>query len=143
MVRIKLIKKDERKNLRRFLTKHAGRDYTSLFLRIGLAFSFIYAAVSILLHPLFWVGFIPSFAEIFFPAEKIIYAHAVLDAVLGIWLLTNKKIFYASVLSAANVFLITAFNFGAMDIVFRDVTIFFSAVALAVLTKNQKTPKTK
>ena len=125
MVKIKLIRKDE-------------RDYTSLFLRIGLAFSFIYVAVSILLHPLFWVGFIPSFADIIFPATTLIYAHAILDAVLGIWLLTNKKIFYASVLSAANVFLITIFNFGAMDIVFRDVTIFFSAVALAILTKNSK-----
>ena len=125
MVKIKLIKRDE-------------RDYASLFLRFGLAFSFIYVAVSILLNPLYWTGFIPSFVEIFLPATTLIYSHAVLDAVLGIWLLTNKKIFYASILSAANVFLIIAFNFGAMNIVFRDVTIFFSAVALAVLTKNSK-----
>lgn len=125
MVKIKLAIKGE-------------KDYASLFLRLGLAFSFLYVAVSIFLNPVSWIGFVPKFAEIFLPVGKLIYAHAVLDAFLGIWLLTNRKIFYAAVLSAANLFLITALNLGAMEIVFRDVTIFFSAVALAVLTKNSR-----
>jgi len=118
--------------------KLIGGDYASFFLRLGLAFSFLYVAISIFLNPTNWVGFIPGFMEILLPAGKLIYAHAVLDAFLGIWLLTNKKIFYASVLSAVNLFFITILNLGAMEIVFRDVTIFFSAVALAFLTKNEK-----
>lgn len=120
------------------LVKMDGEDYASLFLRLGLAFSFLYVAVSIFLNPVSWIGFVPKFAEIFLPVGKLIYVHAIFDAFLGIWLLTNKKIFHAAVLSAANLFLITMLNLGAMEIVFRDVTILFSAVALAVLTKGSK-----
>lgn len=116
--------------------KMDGEDYASLFLRLGLAFSFLYVAISIFINPVSWIGFVPKFAEIFLPVGKLIYVHAIFDAFLGIWLLTNKKIFYASILSAANLFFITVFNLGAMEIVFRDVTIFFAAIALAILTKN-------
>ena len=123
MVKIKLIKKDE-------------RDYAILFLRIRITFSFFYVAVSIFLNPSSWMGFVPRFAEIILPASKLVYGHAILDGFLGIWLLTNRKIFYASVLSAANLFFITVLNLGAMEIVFRDVAIFFMAIALAALTKD-------
>ncbi len=141
MVKIKLIKSEgtplriapeEKKDKK----KHAERDYAILFLRTGIAFSFFYVAVSIFLNPSSWMGFVPKFAEIILPASKLVYGHAILDGFLGIWLLTNRKIFYASVLSAANLFFITVLNLGAMEIVFRDVTILFSAVALAFLTKN-------
>ena len=113
------------------------KNYLAIFfLRIGIAFAFFYVAISSFLNPISWIGFIPKFVELFVPAQTFLYGHAAFDMLLGIWLLTNRKIFYAAILSALTMFGIIIFNLSAMDIIFRDVAIFFSCVALAVLVKN-------
>ena len=114
------------------------KNLAVLFLRIGIAFAFFYASISIFLNPSAWIGFVPKFVEILIPSQIFLYGHASLDMILGLWLLTGKKIFYASILTALNLFLIIILNLGALDVVFRDVSIFFSAIALAVLTKKDK-----
>jgi uncharacterized membrane protein len=109
----------------------------SLILRIALAFSFIYAAISAFTTPNNWVGFIPDFL----PGNFITYAYyltifSVIEIALGLWLLSNKKVKYAAIVSAIVLAGITVFNLGAIDIVFRDVSLFLVAVALIFLSKD-------
>tara|TARA_Y100000034_G_C6694965_1_gene306182 strand:+ start:173 stop:526 length:354 start_codon:yes stop_codon:yes gene_type:complete len=103
----------------------------SLFLRFGLVISFLYAGVSIFLNPISWIGFVPAWLG--FP-EFFLYFHAVLEILLAFWLISNKKIFYASIVSIIFLASIIIFNLGALDIIFRDITILFSAIALAFLS---------
>ena len=63
---------------------------------------------------------------------------SVYEIALGLWLLSNKKTFYAAILSALTMAGIVIFNLQGMNVVFRDVTIFFAAAALAVLTKDNQ-----
>ncbi|MEK6847300.1 MAG: hypothetical protein AABY16_03980 [Nanoarchaeota archaeon] len=106
----------------------------SLFLRGGIAFSFIYAAVFAYLNPTNWIGYIPDFLT--FGLDKLFFLkiHSVVDLILGLWLLWGKKLFYSSVVSAVIIFGIIIFNINSFDIVFRDVSIFLAAVALAVMS---------
>ncbi len=113
-------------------------ELVSLLLRLSLAFSFIYVAIASFITPNNWIGFIPDFL----PGNFITRAYyltffSFYEVLLGLWLLSNKKTFYAAILSSATLFAITITNISAMDIVFRDVSLFLAAVALTVLTKRQ------
>lgn len=111
-------------------------NYATRFLEIGIAFSFFYVAISSFINPLLWSGFFPSFLEGIIPTKIFMPVFSVYEILLGAWLLSNKKIFYAAILSALTMAGIVVFNLRGMDVVFRDVTIFFAALALAVLTKE-------
>lgn len=112
-----------------------------LLLRIGLSFVFLYAAVGSLVSPNDWIWFIPSWMQAIVPGEILLVLHAVAELVLGVWLLSGWKGFYASLIAAADLFVITVINYEVMGIVFRDVGLFFAAAALALLYKP--TPRTK
>ncbi|MBI4116895.1 hypothetical protein HY449_04080 [Candidatus Pacearchaeota archaeon] len=113
-------------------------NYAIRLLEIGIAFSFFYVAISSLINPLPWSGFFPSFFTSIIPTKIFMPVFSVYEIVLGLWLLSNKKIFYAAILSALTMAGIVVFNLQGMDIVFRDVTIFFAAIALAVLTGDNQ-----
>ena len=106
----------------------------SLLLRLGLAFSFIYVAISSFLNPSSWIGFFPGFLQ----KDNILTAFSVYEIILGIWILSGKKLFYSSILAGLTLFGIIISNFGAFDIVFRDITILFMAIALALLSRDNK-----
>jgi len=106
----------------------------SLFLRIGLAFAFFYAAIASFIFPENWIGFFPAFLR----TSWILILFSVYEIILGLWLLSNKKTFYVSIISAVTLFFIVVFNLTLFDLVFRDVSIFFMAVALAVLSYKKK-----
>jgi len=103
------------------------KEYTvNLILRVGLAFVFLYAGIAAFISPDNWVGYVPSFIEIFLSREVFLQVHSVIDIALGLWLLSNRKIFYASIVSS--VFL---FGMRDIDILFRDIAILLMAAALA------------
>ena len=108
--------------------------YVSLALRLGLAFGFIYVAIFSFVKPLNWIGFLPDFVEIVLPKETALVVFSIFEILLGSLLLFNYKIFIVSIISSATLFFITIFNLGALDIVFRDVSILFASIALNVLT---------
>ena len=110
------------------------KKLASLFLRVGLAFSFFYVAIASFVNPTAWIGFLPRVLQ----SDGMLVAHAVFEIVLGLWLLSGWKMFYASIVSAVVILGIIVFNFGAFDIVFRDVTILFAAIALAVLSYDRR-----
>ena len=53
---------------------------------------------------------------------------------LALWLLSGKYTFYAAILAAVTLLGIIFPNISDLDVIFRDVAIFFGAVALALLT---------
>lgn len=108
----------------------------SLLLRVGLAFVFAYAAISALVLPDVWIGFYPEFIRNILPEQLLLYSHSALEILLALWLLSGKKTFYAALFAGIWILSIILGTLDAFLITFRDVSIFFSAVALAILTKN-------
>jgi len=117
--------------------KHDKEVLISFFLRIGLAIVLFYAGIASLFFPENWVGYIPEFLSGIFPNSVLLVLFSVYEIALGLWLLSNKKTFYAAIVSAVTMFFIVIFNFAVLDVVFRDIAIFFMALALAVMSKKK------
>jgi len=109
----------------------------ALLLRVGVAFAFIYPAVSAYFTPLAWIGFFPGFVLDIAPDETLLlHLFGITEIVLALWILVGRRIFVPSVLAALYLFAIVIFNLASLDILFRDIPIMFMAVALAVLHYN-------
>ena len=106
-----------------------NKKLASLFLRLGIAFSFIYAGISAFLNPQAWIGFFPVFLQ----NSVLLVLHSIFVILLGVWLLWGKKVFYAATVSAVFIFLVVIFNLNSLDLLFRDVSIMLAAIALAIL----------
>ena len=105
------------------------------FLRIGLAFVFVYAAISAFIDPEAWIGFVPSWVGNIERAYTL-FVHDIVNLVLGLWLLSGRKTYWASVVSAVVLAVIVLVNLGSFIITFRDIGLFFAAVALAIMSKK-------
>lgn len=123
---------------KKFLFKKDERYLACLFTRYGIGFAFLYSAIASFVNPNAWIGFLPNFLSLVAPKEIFLNVFSVFEIFLALWLFSNRKIYYAAILSAITMFGIVVFNLGALDIVFRDVTILFSAIALAILTKHTR-----
>lgn len=110
----------------------------SFSLRAGLSIVFFYAAVSAFLSPESWVGFIPLFIRKIIDPLIFLKIHSIGELILGLWLLSNKRIFYAAILCSLSMISIIVFNFGALDIVFRDIAILFMSISLALLSYKER-----
>lgn len=113
-------------------------DWARFLLRISLAFVFIYVAIAAFITPFNWIGFIPSFITNKITRAFALQFHSLFNIILGMWLLSGWKTFYAAIVSCVALFGIIVFNLGAFDIIFRDVAILFAAVALAVLNWKKR-----
>lgn len=113
--------------------KFDEKKFVSFFLRLGLAIVFLYAGIGALLNPTSWVGFIPVWLKTIIPASIFLPLHAIMDVIIGLWLLTELKKFYAALSASLSLLAIVIFNLGALDIIFRDVALLFSAIALMIL----------
>lgn len=109
----------------------------NFFLRFGIALIFLYAAISSFLNPSSWIGFVPGFIQNIIPGMVFLKIYSIFQIGLSFWLFSGKKTFYAAILSALTVLGIIVFNIGAFDIIFRDVAIFFSCIALAFMSKEK------
>jgi uncharacterized membrane protein YphA (DoxX/SURF4 family) len=103
-----------------------------LLLRISIAFTLLYAAISGFIDPNAWIGFLPSFATAIMPAETILIIFGVIEILAGLGLLLMKNPFYPAVLSAILVSGIIVFNIPQLSILFRDVPIVLMSIALAL-----------
>ena len=109
----------------------------SFFLRIGLAFIFIFVALSAFLNPQAWIGYVPTFIGNTITRGYFLFFHDIVNLALGLWLLSGKKTFYSAVVSCLVLAGIILTNIGSFLITFRDVGLFFAAVALAVLSRKR------
>lgn len=111
---------------------------SQLLLRLGLAFVFLYAGVSIFLEPISWIGFVPSWIENFGLSRTVaLYAHALGDIFVGFWLLSGRLRFWAGISSFLFLFLIIVLNGTPLLLItFRDIGLAFSALAYAFWENN-------
>lgn len=110
----------------------------SFLIRIGLAFSFMYAAIDSFIHPDAWVGFFPVVMRNVIAPHILLIVFAVIEALLALWLISGVDAFYSASLSALLLFGIIVTNMRAFEIIFRDVAVFFAALALAVIQYGEK-----
>jgi uncharacterized membrane protein YphA (DoxX/SURF4 family) len=117
----------------KILSKNLNPQLASLLLRLGLAFVFAYAAINSLLYPNDWVGYLPHGLTIVIGATVALVLISIYQLVLVVWLLTGKKVRYVAILCALTLAGITVANIGVFAITFRDVGLFFAALALVFL----------
>jgi len=105
---------------------------SELLLRLALALSFLYPAVSALSDPYAWVGYFPSFV-LDLAGNDLLALHlwGVLEAALALWVLFGKRVLVPSALMAVALILVVAVNPEQFPVLFRDVSIAFAAAALA------------
>ncbi len=105
----------------------------SFFIRTGLAFVFIYAAVSAFTDPQSWIGFVPSFIQNTITRGYFLFVHDAINFGLGLWLLSGKKQYWAAIASCLVLTGIILGNLGSFLITFRDIGLLMAAIALAVM----------
>jgi hypothetical protein len=110
----------------------------SLLLRIGIAFSFLYAAVQSFLNPTAWIGFFPIWVQDVAAAtiglETMLTMFSVGEIVVAVWVFSGWKGLHSGLVAAAMVGGIVVFNLGALDILFRDVSLVAMCIAYAVFS---------
>lgn len=110
----------------------------SLFLRFGLGWTFIYAAISQYLNPQNWIGFYPDFLLPLAQQDWFVILRSSGEALFGLLIILGVYPFYLATAAMLALFGIVIFNLGQMDIVFRDIGLFFAALALAALNSSRK-----
>ncbi len=103
-------------------------------LNVGLAFTLLYAGISILLNPSDWIGFVPVWVSKFGTTREFaLQSHAFFEIFMGVWLLSNWRVKWVAILAALDMLSIIVLNgTGALPITFRDIGLLFMAVYLAV-----------
>ncbi|OGY69521.1 MAG: hypothetical protein A2586_00385 [Candidatus Harrisonbacteria bacterium RIFOXYD1_FULL_40_9] len=111
--------------------------HASWLLRIGLSFVFLYAGISSLNDASNWVGFFPRFMQdgLLIATNTWMLLFAMYEITLGVWLIISWKTSHAALCAFLTLCGILVFNLDQMLIVFRDVTIAFSALALVLISK--------
>ncbi len=107
-------------------------------LRWGLAFVFFYAAIFGLVSPHFWVDFFPGFLGSMISTRVLLPLFSVWQIVLAAWLFMGKKLELSALAAIITLALIVTANINVLDIVFPDVGLLFSALALYDLAKEKK-----
>lgn len=109
-----------------------------LLLRVAVAFAFVYAAISGFLNPTAWVGYFPPFLQQLGPVHWVMASWGIMELLLAAAILFLRDVYYPALIAAALLIGVVVFNWGAMDIVFRDIPIALASVALALLSREHK-----
>jgi uncharacterized membrane protein (DUF485 family) len=110
----------------------------SFLLRVGLAIVFLYAAVSSFISPNDWIGYLPSFLRNILPTTIVLGIFSILELILAAWLLSGVYVRFAGLLAAAMLLGIVLSNFSLLPISFRDIGLFFAALALAFINDGKQ-----
>ncbi|MDO8470935.1 MAG: DoxX family membrane protein [bacterium] len=118
-----------------------SKKIPEFFLRFGLALVFLYAGVFGFLNPMDWIGFLPSWVKDMAPAslsdQNVLAVFSATEILMGLLLLFGIQVFLVSIVSSCMLLGIVVFNWGAMDIIFRDIGLFFAALALMFLARQR------
>jgi uncharacterized membrane protein YphA (DoxX/SURF4 family) len=100
-------------------------------LRIGLAITFIWIGVLIIMNPLMWGGYMQEWASrmIPFATEPMMLVTGVLDIVIGTLLALGVIIPLAAAVGALHIALVLVVS-GITDITVRDIGLLAAALAL-------------
>jgi uncharacterized membrane protein YphA (DoxX/SURF4 family) len=104
-----------------------------LALRIGLAFSFLYPPIAALYDPISWASYFPTLLRAL-PIDTVVLLHlfGVLEVVLALWILSGWRIRIPSLIACALLLGIVGVNLNQLDVLFRDLSIAATALALAL-----------
>ncbi len=116
---------------------------SNLFLRLGLAFVFLWFGIDKFIHPDYWINaWLPLwFQNILSNLEvgklNFVYANGILEIVIGLGLVFN--IFVKPLAFIASLFfLLIIFSFGLNEIIVRDVGLLTMALALLFWNGRKK-----
>jgi hypothetical protein len=115
-----------------------------LIMRLAVAFSFIYPAVSALFDPYAWLGYFPGFVLTLAGTNELLLLHAwgALEILLALWVLFGKRVYVPALIMAAALVAVVIANPGQFPILFRDLSIALAAISLALVNKKKHgTPK--
>ena len=112
---------------------------TERFLRVGLAFAFLYPAISAWFNPYAWIGYFPDFLLSFAGSYDmwLLHAFGVTEILIALWLLASRRVFWPSMLAAVYLVGIVVFNLNQLDVIFRDISILAMALALGLLNRSE------
>ena len=113
-------------------------ELATWFLRAGLAFVFVYAAVTTLTDPVAASTYFPDLVPADLVIRVLLPSFAVYEIALAAALLTKRFTYAASVLAALTLVGILVANADAFAVLFRNVAIACAALALAVQTKKTR-----
>ncbi len=107
-------------------------------LRAGVAFSFIYPAVTAWMEPYTWLGYMPGFAidlaaSVGVNDMVLLHAFGALELLIALWLLSGWKIFLPSLAAGALLLAIVVLNPSEFPVLFRDLSIAATCFALALM----------
>ena len=109
-----------------------------LILRVGLAFSFFYAAMAGFFDPNSWVGYLPLFLTKVIEGKILLLIFGGFEIILGLAIIFMEDIFYPAVIAVLMLGGIVVFNLSQFNILFRDISIILMAIALAIHFNNKK-----
>lgn len=100
-------------------------------LRVGLAITFLWIGILIFKQPEAWGGYLQLWAAGLLPVpiEQAMMGTAVLDIVIGIFLLVDSFVWLAALVGALHLIIVLAVS-GITDITVRDVGILAATIAL-------------
>jgi hypothetical protein len=112
-----------------------------LLLRVGLAFAFLYPPLNALFDPYSWLGYFPQFLLTFghsIGLSDLVMLHGfgVVEVVIALWVLSGWRIMAPALLACAMLLAIVIFNWPQFPVLFRDLSIAATALALAVSAKQ-------
>jgi uncharacterized membrane protein YphA (DoxX/SURF4 family) len=112
-------------------------NLAALFLRLGLAFAFIYAGISSLNNPQDWLIYLPKFLASSSYAVNLLKVFAIYELALAAWLISGHYVKYAAGLSVLTLLGAILSQLSLFSLTFRDVGLIGAALALAILTPKK------
>lgn len=107
-----------------------------LLLKIGIAFAFIYPALSAFIDPSQWIGYVPLWVDSLIPREIFLPIFSTIEIVVALGVLFwNNPI--PSIVAGMMLVSIVIFNRSEFSVVFRDLSIATMAFGLALLSRTK------
>ncbi|MBI5457309.1 hypothetical protein HY971_01105 [Candidatus Kaiserbacteria bacterium] len=104
-------------------------------LRAGVAFAFLYPPIAAVFNPLDWIGYFPAFTRGYVPDMVLLHGFGLVEVTLALWILWGKNIFWPSLAATAILLMIVITDRQDFVVVFRDLSIAATALALALMNK--------
>jgi hypothetical protein len=119
-----------------------SKKWAKIFLRVGLAFVFVWVGLKSWLEPDSWIGFVPLWLENALPISLALFLkiHAVFNLVLGFWLLSGRWLIVVAAIASFYILTVLVAA-GINDITFRDIGLLGASVALLIIQAEERESK--
>jgi uncharacterized membrane protein YphA (DoxX/SURF4 family) len=108
------------------------RGLDQLVLRIGVAFAFLYPAISAIFDPFSWLGYFPPFTRGIVPDMVLLHSFGAVEVIIALWILSGRRIFLPSAAATLMLLGIVTIDYTEFQVVFRDLAIAAASLALAI-----------